>query len=323
MSACAHRKLPAIVLLLAMTDQGQCAESSMRGAASAPANSSVTAAADPAKSSATAASAPANSSLTATRVRRRSNVMMEYFTFNVDCVVPDLAGRTPQRVLHIPDVYIPLTSDYNPTVHGIQTGTNWAARFSSLLEISQGGRYTFQINKHWSDSAMLTVDGYQVIASNCRDNSPTGIMSLTAGYHEVVLTYADDGWQDMLVLSYTGPDTRDWFEVVPAHRFAADQWVLGAEGQPCSTVCQSIGKVCNHRALQSGVTAAEVAALGTLVSYTCANTIGWAYDSNPGICTNPRCCLTGSCTGWCAHGDTGARSCAATSGHYSRLCPCT
>jgi len=247
---------------------------------------------------------------------------MEYFAGNFHCGVPDLARHLPQRRVLIPRMLIPLSTVNNPTVYGIQTGTNWAARFSSLLDISQGGRYTFQIRVSFADSVALTVDGYQVIASRCGQYTPTGSMSLAAGHHEVVLTYMDDGWQDQMVLSYLGPDTRDRSRTVPPSRFAARRWVLGAQGQSCTTVCQALGKQCDSQALQSGVTATEITSIGALVSYTCANTVGWAYHSNPGICTDPRCCNDGSCIGWCAYGNTGVRSCAATNSHYSRFCPC-
>jgi len=323
MSTCAHRKLTAIWWLLAMTDLGRCAESSMRGAAPAPANSSVTAASDPANSSVTAASDPTSSSGMARRFGDGRNVLMEYFAGNFYCGVPNLAHRRPQRTMLIPSMLIPSSSATEPKVYGIQTGRNWAARFSSLLVISQAGRYTFEIHKSSADSAALTVNGYEVIASACGQYRPTGIMSLTAGYHEVVLTYMDDGGQDLMVLSFSGPDTHGMPEVVPASRFAADRWVLGAQGQSCDRVCHSLGKVCHSQALQSGVTATEITRLGALASYTCAHTVGWPYDSNPGICTDPRCCRDGSCIGWCAWGNTGARSCSATTAHYSRLCPCT
>jgi len=329
MPTCAHRKLTAIWWLLAMTDLGRCAESSMRGAAPAPANSSVTAASDPANSSVTAASDPANSSVTASSsgLARRfgdgRNVVMEYFAGNFHCGVPNLAHHRPQRRVLIPSMLIPFSHANEPVVYGIQTGTNWAARFSSLLDISHGGRYTFEIQKSWADSAALTIDGYEVIASSCGQYKPTGSMSLAAGYHEVVLTFMDDGWRDLMVLSFSGPDTHGRPQVVSASRFTADRWVLGAQGQSCDRVCHSLGKVCNPQALQSGLTATEITSLGAQVSYSCANTVGWAYDSNPGVCTDPRCCLDGSCTGWCAWGNTGARSCSATNGHYSRICPCT
>jgi len=324
MSTCAHRKLTAIWWLLAMTDLGRCAESSMRGAAPAPANSSVTAASDTENSYVTAASGPTNSTWMASRSGDGLNVLMEYFAGNVDCGVPNLADRLPHHRMRIPSMLIPSSSENEPIVYGIRTGTNWAARFSSLLKISQGGRYTFEIHKSWADSVALTVAGHQVIASGCNHQSrPTGSMSLAAGYHEVVLTYTDDGWRDLMVLSFSGPDTHGAHEVVPASRFAADQWVLGAQGHACNAVCHSLGKVCDSHALHSGATANEITRLGALVSYTCDNTVGWAYHSNPGICTDPRCCTDGRCIGWCAWGNTWARSCAATHGHYSRLCPCT
>jgi len=295
----------------------------MRGAAPAPANSPVTAPADPANSSVTAASDPTNSSGVARSLGDGRNVLMEYFTGNVDCGVPNLASLRPQLALLIPDMLIPKSSAYNPVVYGIRTGTNWAARFSSLLDISQGGRYTFQIHKTHADSAALTIDGHQVVAAGCDQHQPRGNMSLTAGYHEVVLTYTDDGWQDMMELSFSGPDTHGSLQKVPASRFEADQWVLGAQGQSCDTVCQSLDKVCHPFSLTRGATPTEIISLAAKVSYTCANTRAWSYSPNPSICTDPRCCTDGSCIGWCYYGNTVARRCSAGEPHKARICPCT
>merc|ERR1712187_492438 len=61
---------------------------------------------------------------------------------------------------------------------------------------------------------------------------------------------------------------------------------------------------------------------GARCSSKAGATVGWAYDSNPGICTNPKCCGNGHCTGVCAFGKTEGRTCDSKGGHYSRICPC-
>lgn len=255
---------------------------------------------------------------------RVANVRMEYFTGNMDCRVPDLSGRIANQVQQIPNVNIPRTSENNGVIFGIRTGTNWAARFTGLLHVARGGLYTFKVAKYAADSAALTIDGHQLFSAGCSQREPKGSMSLAAGFHNLVLIFADDGWQDQLVLSYHGPDTGSNLQVVPASKFSDAEWTLGAEGQDCNRVCRAVNKKCNERALGIVRTAADISRVANLASYSCRSTTGWAYSSNPGICTNPKCCLDGSCTGWCAWGHHKASSCGAPAagGHYSRLCPC-
>jgi len=215
------------------------------------------------------------------------------------------------------------TSENNPSIHGIATGNNWAARFTGLLYIARGGAYTFQINKWHADSAALTINGRSVISSNCGENSPMAKLSLPAGVHDIVVTFTDDGWQDELVLLYQGPDTRGTLEVVPRSRFTEAQWVLGDEGQDCTSVCRAQGKACNATALAGVDTALEITRVAAEASYNCSSTVPWSYHNLPGICTNSRCCLDGGCTGACAYGASQPRTCAGRpTGHYSRLCPC-
>lgn len=280
------------------------------------------AAAAPPEASANASATPAAEATAATHTGE-GNVLMEYFSANFDCHVADLSKLRPQATVHVPDVNIPRTSESNPTVHGIRTGNNWAARFTGYLYIASGGKYTFQINKWAADSAALTIDGQTVMSSNCGENTPTAKLSLHAGVHKVVVTFTDDGWQDQLVLSYQGPDTDGKLAVVPRTRFTEAQWVLGKEGQDCVSVCQAQGKACDASALAGIDTAAEITRIAAEASYTCSSTVPWSYDHLPGICTNARCCLDGSCTGACAWGATRPRTCAGKpAGHYSRLCPC-
>jgi len=254
---------------------------------------------------------------------RVANVRMEYFSGNMDCTVPDLSGRSADRVLEVPSVNIERTAYNEDRVFGIRTGTNWAARFTGMLHIARGGRYTFRVTKYHADSAALTIDGHEVFSAGCNKNSPTGIVSLAAGYHSLVVVFADDGWRDELVLSYQGPDTHGSFIGVPASRFSDAEWTLGGEGLDCTRVCRAKGKDCDEEALKRVRTAADIRRVANWASYSCTSAVGWAYPNNPGICTNSRCCLDGSCTGACAYGRHAVSKCSgAATGHYSRLCPC-
>jgi len=254
-----------------------------------------------------------------------SNVLMEYFAAGMDCKnFNDLSGLKPHTVLQVPNVDIKRRKATEPTIYGIRTARNWGARFTSELHIAHGGLYTFKIEKGPADSASLTIGGHRVFVSKCGEKAPTGQLSLSAGNHDLKVVFNDDGWKDKVVLKYKGSDTDGAFMVVPPNRFFVAQWVLGKEGQDCTTVCSALGKSCDEAALAAVDTAAEVKRVADAASYACSSTVAWAYDNNPGICTNRECCLDGSCTGACAYGTTGKRTCAGRpSGHYSRLCPCS
>lgn len=254
-----------------------------------------------------------------------SNVLMEFFNGNFDCKISDLSTRTPHTHLYVPNAHISRSGRNEPKIYGIQTGTNWAARFTSGLQIVQGGAYTFHVKKAAADSVALHIDGHKVLSADCRNDNPIGKVNLLAGYHSFSLTFTDDGWQDELALSYQGPDTVGATVTIPADRFHTVQWVIGQEGQNCADACRAVGKTCDWGALVSVDTPEEISSAAKSASYTCSSTVPWAYDNNPGICTNSKCCGDGSCIGACAYGRsrTTSRSCVgAPAGHFSRICPC-
>jgi len=106
------------------------------------------------------------------------------------------------------------------------------------------------------------------------------------------------------------------------------QWTLGGQGLSCTVACNVKGQSCDESALQSVESEEAIMDVASKAGVKCESkngpAVGWAYDSNPGICTDPECCGDGSCTGICAFGKTGKeRTCTdAGVGHYSRLCPC-
>merc|ERR1712038_569348 len=136
-------------------------------------------------------------------------------------------------------------------------------------------------------SAELTIDGQRVFSSKCGEFRPQGSVSLTPGYHQMVLVFADDGWRDELVLSYKGPDTSGAFTVVPTSKFADAEWALGREGLDCNKVCHEVSKQCNPWALGKVRTAADIRRVANLASYTCTSTQGWAYRKIPVFAQTP------------------------------------
>merc|ERR1712209_118289 len=193
---------------------------------------------------------------------------------------------------YVPNVNIERTTQNEGTIFGIRTGTNWAARFTGLLHVSRGGRYNFMVTKYWADSAELTIDGHKVLSAGCKDRSPSGYISLAAGYHKLVVVFADDGWKDELVLSYQGPDTLGRFQVVQPMKFSEAEWTLAEEGLDCTRACRAVNKQCHQGALSKVRTSADIRRVASLASYTCTMTVGWAYRNNPGIARTPAVALT-------------------------------
>lgn len=103
-------------------------------------------------------------------------------------------------------------------------------------------------------------------------------------------------------------------------------WLLGEQGLSCTAACKKEGAECDEDALGEVDTADEVQGVARSAGATCGSKIGevvgWAYDSNPSVCTSATCCGDGSCKGVCAYGKTGQESCGAPGGDYSRFCPC-
>jgi hypothetical protein len=113
------------------------------------------------------------------------------------------------------------------------------------------------------------------------------------------------------------------------------EWVLGKQNDDCVNTCNAVGKTCNQQVLMTITKGSEIIDVARQVGKTCQSnylaTIGWAYETNPGICTNPACCVAGNpnakeedkCQGICAFGLNPKRNCDARSPAYSRLCPCS
>jgi hypothetical protein len=76
-----------------------------------------------------------------------------------------------------------------PYGESLPGSTDWAAKFTGRLYAPSAGLYTFAITA--DDSACLRLDG-STIASDwgISNGTITGIVSLTAGFHDLYLAYA-------------------------------------------------------------------------------------------------------------------------------------
>ena len=113
-------------------------------------------------------------------------------------------------------------------------------------------------------------------------------------------------------------------------------WLISNEGESCTARCLRSGATCDLALLLSVDTSSEIkdvallAGVSDTINGVCiGGDVGWAYASNPGMCTHGRCCGDanhdgiGDCEGICAYGSYGVtRTCEATNSDYSRFCPC-
>jgi hypothetical protein len=99
---------------------------------------------------------------------------------------------------------------------GLAQSSDFAARWTGKLVISQPGTYLFELAV--SGSAGILVDGYTVLthtAVNFQDPA-TGGRSLAAGYHDIEITYMVCCCASGLRVSYRGPDTANLNMVIPS-----------------------------------------------------------------------------------------------------------
>jgi Ca2+-binding RTX toxin-like protein len=82
----------------------------------------------------------------------------------------------------------------------------YAYRFSGQINISTEGAYTFFTES--DDGSKLYIDGVEVVDNDGLHsmNEEEGEISLTAGLHDIVITFFENTGGDNLTVSYQGPD---------------------------------------------------------------------------------------------------------------------
>eukprot|EP00670_Eutreptiella_braarudii_P006992 CAMPEP_0174281234 /NCGR_PEP_ID=MMETSP0809-20121228/1586_1 /TAXON_ID=73025 ORGANISM="Eutreptiella gymnastica-like, Strain CCMP1594" /NCGR_SAMPLE_ID=MMETSP0809 /ASSEMBLY_ACC=CAM_ASM_000658 /LENGTH=1288 /DNA_ID=CAMNT_0015374639 /DNA_START=68 /DNA_END=3934 /DNA_ORIENTATION=- len=150
------------------------------------------------------------------------HVDFEFFRTGVDCgVMPDLQSMAPWFRANASSIDFVDWVGNNPVVFGHQTGNNWAARLSTWLRIVSAGDYRLRLSIGRADTARLLVDGETLLETGCAwDGEYADHIQLTAGWHQVKVLYADDGWSDKIVMEYSGPDTAGEMAVVPSRVLA-------------------------------------------------------------------------------------------------------
>ena len=132
-----------------------------------------------------------------------NNVRVEFFRTGIDCgTLPSLDGVSPAHTVYVPRFGLGGGGENKPNLEGFQTGNNFAAVLRGLVPVRLEGNYTFILTVGQTDTASLTIDGTELIATGCsrgrrREYSVT--VHLGSGAHLLHLVFADDGWSDHLV----------------------------------------------------------------------------------------------------------------------------
>ena len=107
---------------------------------------------------------------------------------------------SPDHTVYVPRFGLGGGYENKPNLQGFQTGNNFAAVLRGLVPVRLEGSYTFVLTIGRADTASLTIDGAELIATGCsrtpQEYSVT--VHLGSGAH-LLLVFADDGWSDHLV----------------------------------------------------------------------------------------------------------------------------
>ena len=85
--------------------------------------------------------------------------------------------------------------------------TNLGISWAGVMKVTTGGVYSFNTNS--DDGSMLYVDGVPVAANDIPQGPTTrgGSVTLSPGYHSIVIKYVQGGGGTTMISNYSGPDT--------------------------------------------------------------------------------------------------------------------
>ena len=131
-----------------------------------------------------------------------NNVRIEFFGTGVDCgSLPSLDGLSPVQTAYVPRFGLGRGHENTPNLHGFGPGNDFAVVQRGFVPVRLEGSYTFLLTVGRKDTASLTIDGAEILATGC---SPQGTQEYTAsvhlgsGAHLLHIVFADDGWSDHL-----------------------------------------------------------------------------------------------------------------------------
>ena len=87
------------------------------------------------------------------------------------------------------------------------TGNDYALKFTTQINITTGGTYTFETNS--DDGSKLFINGVEVVDNDGHHGaiSETGTIDLTAGTHVIEIVFYENDGANTLTSSFSGPDT--------------------------------------------------------------------------------------------------------------------
>jgi len=101
----------------------------------------------------------------------------------------------------------------------VQAGHRWVGMWETYFNITKAGGYEFSVRQDDQASSALFIDSHPVIEDLCQDSSTGRIEMLDRGPHNLKLLLYGGGWEDTIELSYKGPDTNSYAQIVPASIF--------------------------------------------------------------------------------------------------------
>jgi len=137
-----------------------------------------------------------------------------YYMNDNNCNVPDFSGRTPD--LTRVDSMVNYGSTGSAWM-GLARSDNFVAHWHGSIEITTGGDYTFYINS--DDGSRMSLDGSEIIGNNdgCHGMQERSAMrNLSPGPHAISLKFFERGGGAGMIFSYSGPDSGNSKQVVPA-----------------------------------------------------------------------------------------------------------
>jgi uncharacterized repeat protein (TIGR03806 family) len=111
-----------------------------------------------------------------------------------------------------------------------QRDSDFAFRFDAKIEITTPGLYTFFTSS--DDGSKLYIDGVEVVDNDGLHSNQerSGTIDLTAGWHDIRVTFFERGGQEVLTVSWDGPDFDK--QLVPAGRLFREIPMVGTNAPP-------------------------------------------------------------------------------------------
>lgn len=107
------------------------------------------------------------------------------------------------------------TGPGTPYGSSLPASTNWAAKFTGRLYAPSAGLYTFALTA--DDSVCLRLDGVTIASMwGIGTGTSTGIVSLTTGFHDLYLAYAQRPLNDAYLRLQWKLPGESAFAVIPA-----------------------------------------------------------------------------------------------------------